>query len=87
MAAAKPALSTSTPLSRQTSADQIEREAVGVVQLEGHFAGQHFDAASQGFVQDLHAGGQGLEEALFFHAQHFGNARPLATPCSGRQHP
>ncbi len=56
---------------------QVEREAVGVVQLEGHIAGQHLDVARQGTVQNFHAVGQGLEEALFFGLEHAGDVRLL----------
>ena len=34
---------------------QVERKAVGVMQLEGYFSGQLFDAAVQGCIQNLHA--------------------------------
>ncbi len=53
---------------------QVEREAIGVVQLEGHFAGQHLGAAVQRRVQNFHAVGQRLEEALFFGLEHIGDA-------------
>ena len=56
---------------------QVEREAIGVVQLEGHIARQHLDITCQCGVQDFHAVGQRFKEALFFHAQHIGDARFL----------
>jgi hypothetical protein len=43
---------------------QVEREAVGVVQLEGGVAVDLLGAAGQRAFQDLHAVGDGLEEAL-----------------------
>ncbi|OQC09427.1 MAG: hypothetical protein BWX79_01430 [Alphaproteobacteria bacterium ADurb.Bin100] len=53
---------------------QIKREAVGVVQLEGHVAGQDLGATGQRLVQNLHPGGQGFEETLFLDPQHLGDA-------------
>jgi hypothetical protein len=53
---------------------QVEREAVGVVQLEGDVAGQHLLAAGQRRVQDLHAVGERLVEALFLRLQHVHHA-------------
>ena len=53
---------------------QVEREAIGVMQLEGQFAWQHLHATVEGGVQNLHAALQGFKEALFFHTQNVGNA-------------
>ena len=46
-------------------ARQIEWETIGVVQLEGHFAGQHFHTTSQGGIQNLHAVFQRFVKAFF----------------------
>ena len=56
---------------------QVQREAEGVMQLEGGLA---VDAAALGErrLQDLHAVGDGLEEALLLLAQHVGHAHGLA---------
>ena len=60
---------------------QVQREAEGVVQLEGGLA---VDATAAPGVrgecglQDLHAVGNGLEEAFFFLLQHLGHAHGLA---------
>ena len=53
---------------------QVQREAVGVVQLEGHVAWQLLAAGDQRVVQDFHAVGQGLEEPLFLGLQHLFHA-------------
>ena len=53
---------------------QVQRKTKGIVQLESHVARQHLHATGQGGVQNFHAGGQRLKEALFFDPQHFGNA-------------
>ena len=44
------------------------------MQLEGHFAWQHFHATVESRIQNLHTALQGLEEALFFDAQDVGYA-------------
>ena len=46
---------------------QIERKAIGVVQLERHLTGQHFHTTIEGSVQNLHAALQRFKKALFFH--------------------
>ena len=53
---------------------QVQRKTIGIVQLEGHITGQQLGAVLQGLFQNFHAGGQSLEEALFFDAQHLGDA-------------
>ncbi len=57
---------------------QVEREAEGVVQLEGGFAVDGLRVAGQRGFQDFHAVGNGLEEALLFLLQHFGDAQSIA---------
>jgi hypothetical protein len=44
---------------------EVEGEAVGVVQLEGDLAVEALRAAGERRLEDLHAVGDGLEEALF----------------------
>ena len=53
---------------------QIQRETVGVVQLEGDLARQHGDATHQGRIKNLHADGQRFKETLFFSLQNIGDA-------------
>ena len=67
MASAKPASSTSTPALEGDLAGQLEREAVGVVQGEGHRARQHVRRASRRVelgVEDGRARLQRLAEPL-----------------------
>ena len=53
---------------------QVQRKAEGVMQLEGHVAGQHLHAAGECRIEDQHAVLQGLEEALLFQPQHLADA-------------
>ena len=56
---------------------EVERKAIGVVQLEGDVAGQDLDAIGQRGVQDLHADFQRLEKALFLGLEHGSDVRLL----------
>ena len=56
---------------------QIQRKAVGVVQLEGHLARQLFGPAGQRGVQKVHAVGQRFKKTLFFVLQYVGDALAL----------
>ncbi len=56
-------------------AGEVDREAEGVVQLERGLAVDLLRAGGQRGLEDLHAVGDGLEEALFFLLQHLGDAR------------
>ena len=53
---------------------QIEREAIGVVQLERNIARQLFHAIRQCAVQNFHACGKRLKEPLFLSLQHLSDA-------------
>src|SRR5690606_26039798 len=57
---------------------QIEREAVGVVQLKGGFTVEHltFWQYRQRAVENIHALVDGLEETLLLLPQHIGDACP-----------
>ena len=57
---------------------QVQREAEGVVQLERGFAVERAHAAGQRTFQDLHAVGDGLEEAFLLLAKHLSDAQLVA---------
>ena len=53
---------------------EVERETVGIVQLEGDVTRQHFHATGQGSVQNLHADFERLVKTLFLGFQHLHHA-------------
>ncbi|GAB1387898.1 hypothetical protein MASR1M6_00780 [Rubrivivax sp.] len=57
---------------------EVQREAEGVVQLERGLAVDLLRALGERRFEDLHAVGDGLEEALLLDLQHFGHAHRLA---------
>ena len=53
---------------------QVERESVGIVQLERGLAVDDLRAAAQGRFENLHPVGDGAKEAFFLLLQHLGRA-------------
>ena len=52
----------------------VQRETVGVVQLEGDIARQFIDTACQGGIKNRHADFQRFKKALFLGLEHGGES-------------